>query len=89
MARRKGKNKVKIERTRYVVMRRNRTEIWCGLARQFHFAKIDELKDTPVKTYRTVKQAESSCSSWDRDFEIVECKEIIEIGEQNEVIQST
>ena len=27
------------------------------------------------------KQAESGCSSWDRDFEIVECKEIIDIKE--------
>lgn len=62
-------------------MRRNRTEIWCGLSREFHFAKVDELKDTAIKTYRTAKQAESGCSSWDRNFEVVECKEIIEIGE--------
>lgn len=72
---------LRIERTRYVVMRRNRTEIWCGLSREFHFAKVDELKDTAIKTYRTAKQAESGCSSWDRNFEVVECKEIIEIGE--------
>lgn len=73
---------LRIERTRYVVMRRNRTEIWCGLSRElFHFVKVDELKDTAIKTYRTAKQAESGCSSWDRDFEVVECKEIIEIGE--------
>ena len=38
---------LRIERTRYVVMRRNRTEIWCGLSRElFHFVKVDELKDT-------------------------------------------
>lgn len=73
---------LRIERTRYVVMRRNRTEIQCGLSREFHFVKVDELKDTAIKTYRTAKQAESGCSSWDRDFEIVECKEIIEIGGQ-------
>jgi hypothetical protein len=73
---------LRIERTRYVVMRRNRTEIWCGLSREFHFVKVDELKDTAIKTYRTAKQAESGCSSWDRDFEIVECKEIIDIGGQ-------
>lgn len=72
---------LRIERTRYVVMRRNRTEIWCGLSRElFHFVKVDELKDTAIKTYRTAKQAESGCFSWDRDFEIVECKEIIDIG---------
>lgn len=73
---------LRIERTRYIVMRRNRTEIWCGLSRElFHFVKVNELKDTAIKTYRTAKQAESDCSSWDRDFEIVECKEIIEVGE--------
>lgn len=72
---------LRIERTRYVVMRRNRTEIWCGLSRElFHFVKVDELKDTAIKTYRTAKQAESGCSSWDRNFEVVECKEIIDIG---------
>ena len=70
---------LRIERIRYVVMRRNRTEIWCGLSREFHFVKVDELKDTAIKTYRTAKQAESGCSSWDRDFEVVECKEIIDI----------
>lgn len=37
---------LRIERIRYVVMRRNRTEIWCGLSREFHFVKVDELKDT-------------------------------------------
>lgn len=42
---------------------------------------IDELKNIAVKTYRTRKQAESGCSSWDRDFEVVECKEIIDIKE--------
>lgn len=72
---------LRIERTRYVVMRRNRTEIWCGLSRKFHFVKVDGLKNTAIKTYRTIKQAESGCSSWDRNFEVVECKEIIEIGE--------
>ena len=66
---------LRIERTRYVVMRRNRTEIWCGLSRKFHFVKVDELKDTAIKTYRTAKQAESGCSSWDTYFEIVESEE--------------
>ena len=76
-----GGDNVRIERTRYVVMRNNRTEIWCGLSKHFHFVKIDEIKDVAIKTYRTRKQAESGCSSWDRDFEVVECKEIVEIGE--------
>lgn len=49
--------------------------------KRISFVKVDELKETAIKTYRTAKQAESGCSSWDRDFEVVECKEIIEIGE--------
>lgn len=81
LVRRKEVIEMKIERIRYVVMRNNRTEIWCGLSREFHFVKIDELKNTAIKTYRTKKQAESGCSSWDRDFEVVECKEIIDIKE--------
>ena len=75
-----GGGGMKIERTRYVVMRNNRTEIWCGLAQHYHFVKVDEIKDVAIKTYRTRKQAESGCSSWDRDFEVVECKEIYDIG---------
>ena len=42
--------------------------------------KIDEIKDVAIKTYRTKRQAESGCSSWDRDFEVVECKEVYDIG---------
>lgn len=65
---------MKIERKRYVVMRKNRTEIWCGLAQHYKFKKIDEIGETPIKTYRTKNQA-MSCSSWDRDFEVVEVVE--------------
>lgn len=60
-----------IARKRYVVMRKNRTEIWCGLAQHYTFKKIDEIGETSIKTYRTKNQA-MSCSSWDRDFEVVE-----------------
>ena len=31
---------MKIERRRYVVMRKNRTEVWCGLANHFSFRPI-------------------------------------------------
>ncbi len=68
---------MKITRKRYVVMRKNRTEIWCGLAREFHFKKIDEIGESAIKTYRTEKQA-NTCSSWNRDFEIVPVIETIE-----------
>ena len=60
---------MRIERKRYVVMRRNRTEVWCGLSKHFSFRPITEVKDVSVKTYRSEAQARSGCSSWDRDFE--------------------
>lgn len=72
---------MKIERERYVVMRNNRTEIWCGLARNYRFCKVDDLANTAIKTYRSATQARSGCSSWFHDFEVVKCKEIIEIEE--------
>ena len=67
---------MKIVRTRYVVMRNNRTEIWGGLAQNLSFRDINNLKDFPIKTYRTAKQAQT-CSSWDRDFEVVQITETI------------
>ncbi len=68
---------MKIERKRYVVMRNNRTEIWCGLARNYYFKPVDEIGDSPIKTYLSANKARSGCSSWDRDFEVVEVTETI------------
>ena len=68
---------MRIERKRYVVMRRNRTEVWCGLSKNFSFRPISEVKDVSVKTYHSEAQAESGCSSWDRDFEVVPVIETI------------
>lgn len=67
---------MKIERKRYVVMRKNRTEIWGGCARNFSFRPIDNIGEFAIKTYRTEKQAHN-CSSWDRDFEVVEIIETL------------
>ena len=67
---------MKIERKRYVVMRKNRTEIWGGLAQHYEFRSIEDIGDFAIKTYRTEKQAHT-CSSWDRDFEVVPIVEII------------
>ena len=72
---------MKIERTRYVVMRNNRTEIWCGLARTFRFKPVNELGDTEIKTYRSEKQALSGCSSWDNSYEAVPVHMTFEIKE--------
>ena len=50
---------MRIERKRYVVMRKNRTEVWCGLAKNFSFRPISEIKDVSVKTYRSEAQAKA------------------------------
>ncbi len=73
---------MKIERKRWVIMRNNRTEIFCGLARHYQFKKISEIGDTAVKTYLSENKALSSFDSswWKPDFE-VEAVEITEVYE--------
>jgi hypothetical protein len=66
-----------IKRKRFIVMRNNRTEIWGGLAQHYKFRPISDIGEFAIKTYRTEKQALSSCSSWKRDFEVVPIYEII------------
>lgn len=75
-----------IKRTRYVVMRNNRTEIWCGVSKHFYFKKIDEIGNVSIKTYESENRAKASCSSWDRDFEIVEITETLDWSEVDEKI---
>lgn len=70
---------MQIKRKRFVIMRKNRTEIWCGLAQRFYFKPVNEVGDTAIKTYRTENQALAGCSSWDRDFEVVPVMESIEV----------
>ena len=69
---------MKIERKRYVVMRNNRTEIWCGLSKNFYFKKVNEIGDSPVKSYLSESKAKSNCSSYNRNFEVVPVIEIID-----------
>lgn len=62
-----------IARKRYVVVN-DKNEIFCGLARNYHFVPINDIKDAPLKTYLSEKKAVSSfLSSWHRskpeDFE--------------------
>ena len=52
-----------------------------GISRRFSFKKIDEINNASIKTYDSESRAESSCSSWDRDFEVVEITETIEWSE--------
>ncbi len=69
---------MKIERERYILMRNNRTEIWCGLARSFYWKKISEIGNSPIKTYLSETKALSSCSSWDNEYEAIKIIETIE-----------
>lgn len=73
---------MKIQRKRWVIMRNNRTEIFCGLARNYQFKPVDDIGNTSIKTYRSEKTALSSFNSswWRPDFE-VEAVEIIETYE--------
>lgn len=73
---------MRIERERWVIMRNNRTEIFCGLARNYKFKPINDIGNTAIKTYRSKNTALSSFeSSWYRaDFE-VEAVKIQEIYE--------
>ena len=73
---------MRIERGRWVIMRNNRTEIFCGLARNYKFKPINDIGNTAIKTYRSKNTALSSFeSSWHRpDFEVeaVRIKEVYE-----------
>lgn len=73
---------MKIQRKRYVVMRKNRTEIWAGNAKHYNFRKLDDVDKVNIVTYFSESKAEASCSSWDRDFEIVPIVETIEVIEE-------
>ena len=73
---------MKIERDRYIILRNNRSEILCGLSRQFHFKKIDEIANAAIKTYNSYKKAESALnywnSYWTQGCEIIPVVETIE-----------
>lgn len=76
-----------IERTRYVVTKNNRTEIFCGASRNHSFEDINDIqnKKISIQTYATEKIAKSNFErSWwniDFDYEVLEVKERIELLE--------
>lgn len=47
---------MKICRKRWVIMRNNRTEIWGGCTRDFHFNPVDNVGDFAIKTYLSEKR---------------------------------
>ena len=79
---------MEIERTRYVIMRNKRTEIFCGASKNHSFEKIEKLKDKKIsiQTYATEKLAKSRFeNSWwniDFDYEILKVNEKIELLEE-------
>lgn len=53
-----------IKRERYVIVRDD-SEIFCGLARNYQFKKIDNIGNTSIKTYTTKEKAKQAfLASW-------------------------
>ena len=56
---------INIQRKRYVIIRTKDNAIFCGLAQHYKFLKLDELKDTAIKTYVSKTKAKASfLQSW-------------------------
>lgn len=56
---------MKIQRERFVIVTFDEKQIFCGLARHYQFKDINNIGDTPFKTYLSEKKAISSfLSSW-------------------------
>ena len=47
---------IQIKRKRYIVVTGDEKKIFCGLARNYELKEIDNLGDTPVKTYMSEKK---------------------------------
>lgn len=53
-----------VSRVRYIIVN-DKGEIFCGLARNYHFKSLSELGDTAIKSYVSERKAKSSfISSW-------------------------
>lgn len=75
---------IHIKRERWVIVR-DGTHIFCGLARSYKFKPIDDIGDTPIKTYLSRNKAISAFnSSWMQDFndDRYECVKITEQFEE-------
>ena len=85
--------KISIQRKRYIIIRTKDNSIFCGLARNYEFKKINDLKDTPLKTYVSEKKAKASfLQSWwnskeeqfvDGTYKIVEVIESVKEVQDN------
>ena len=71
-----------IKRERWVIVR-DGMEIFCGLSRNYKFKPIDDIGDTPIKTYLSRNKAISSFqSSWGAFNDRYECVKITERVEE-------
>lgn len=77
--------KVRIVRERYVILNKE-NKIFCGLARQFHFKKLDEIDDTPIKTYSSYEKARAS---FIRSWSGVDDKNFFTLGYHIEQVQES
>ena len=60
-----------IKRERYVIIRDD-SEIFCGLARNYLFKKINDVGNTSIKTYTTREKAKQAfLSSWWNGAELI------------------
>ncbi len=76
--------KFHIQRYRWVVVRDGK-DIFCGLAQNYEFKAIDNIGDTAIKTYRSIKTAENSFRrSWRHADELIEAGriEFVKVVEQ-------
>lgn len=54
-----------LERKRWIVVREDTGEVFCGLAKHFQFKPISDIGDTAIKTYRSEAQALAGfANSW-------------------------
>lgn len=68
---------INVERKRYIIVR-NDNEILCGLARDFKFKPVDEIKNTAIKTYLSEKMAQASL---EKSFGNIENCKVIAVTE--------
>jgi hypothetical protein len=53
-----------------VITRNNGADIFCGLARNYHFKPINEIENSAIKTYLSRNKAISAFnSSWHEDYD--------------------
>lgn len=71
--------RISIARERYIIVRNNRTEVLCGLARHYHFVCLGDIKEVAIKTYRSKKQAEAAMECWSNYF--TEGAEVVKVVE--------